>query len=246
MKAPQEPEIQPHLCVVDDDSEVRKMLLKYFEAEGFRVTALTEGTTLRNLQKVDPADVILLDVRLPGMDGMDLLRTLKREFDTPIILVSGKSDLSDKVLGLELGADDYVTKPFELREVLARVRAVIRRRSGERSHNNGADDMDDPVIQFAGWSLNTASMEVVSENNGRNRLTAQEYNLLSAFIRRSNRVLSREKLMDLVGGHDWIPGDRRIDVLIGRLRRKIGDDPKNPKTIRTVHGLGYMLKQDKL
>lgn len=234
----------PHVHLVDDDPEIRSLVQEYLEEEGFRVTTAQDGVQMRAILEDDPANIVILDVRLPGESGLDLALGLRQTSEVPIIMLSEKDDVVDRVAGLEIGADDYVPKPFHLRELLARIRSLIRRSevkadSGRYGESAEHDD-DDGTLCFSGWVLNCQRRELVSPDGEPVDLSAGEFNLLVAFAERPNRILSRDQLLDIVYNREANLFDRSIDVQIGRLRRKIEVDPKRPALIKTVRGAGYM------
>jgi len=231
------------ILVVDDDPRVRSMLDRYLTGEGFHVDCAENGDAMRRYLAGNGFDLVILDLVIPGESGLDLARELRATRDLPVIMLSGKGDLIDRVVGLEVGADDYVTKPFHLREVLARIRSVLRRcapgqspGSPERAEPRPADD----VVCFDGRRLDLTKRELFEPDGTPIRLTTGEFNLLAAFIRHPNRPLTRDHLLDAVSGRSWAPFDRSIDTQIGRLRRKIEPDPANPEIIKTVRGVGYL------
>jgi len=222
-----------HVLIVDDDAVTRAKLAGYAEAAGHRVTEAEDGEKMRRVLASDPADLILLDINLPGEDGLDLTRELRSRSNVGIILVTGRTDEVDRIVGLEIGADDYITKPFNPRELLARVKSVLRRVGGNTL-------IDRPVKRFAGWTFDTRTRRLTSPSNERPGLTRAEYELLNAFVERPNIVLSRDRLLNLITHRSWDPSDRTIDVLVRRLRRKIEVEPKHPEIIITAHGEGYI------
>ncbi|HEX7073829.1 MAG TPA: response regulator [Hyphomicrobiaceae bacterium] len=230
------------VLVVDDDPRVRDLLHRYLEMEGFRVTPVADGAAMREAIRQTRFDLILLDLVLPGEDGLSLARELRQHSETPIIILTGKGDTIDRVVGLEMGADDYITKPFHLREVLARIRTVLRR---ARPAMAGAESVpksgSDQRIAFDGWELDMARRELHSPGGRPIPITTGEFALLEAFARNANRALSRDQLMDLTKGHEWTPFDRSIDTQVARLRKKLEDDPNRPTLIKTVRGVGYIL-----
>jgi two-component system, OmpR family, response regulator len=226
----------PHLLVVDDDDEVLAVLDRYFAKQGFHVSRAQNGRQLRERIAASRIDIMLLDLGLPGEDGFELMRDLRRDWHGAIIIVTGRGDSVDRVVGLELGADDYVTKPFDLRELLARVRSVLRRSSGEPRKPTGGI----PEIRFAGFTLDTDARALNGRDGVAIALTTGEFELLQAFIAAPNRVLTRDQLMDVLHGRQTGPYDRAIDVQIGRLRRKIERDPAQPELIKSVRGAGYV------
>lgn len=234
----------PHVHMVDDDPEIRSLVQEYLQGEGFRVTTAQDGAQMRSVLEKDPANLVILDVRLPGESGLDLALHLRQTSEVPIIMLSEKDDVVDRVAGLEIGADDYVPKPFHLRELLARIRSLIRRtetksepgKPGQRekeAHGDGS-------LRFSGWTLSIPRRELFSPDGDPVELSAGEFNLLVAFAERPNRILNRDQLLDIVYNREANLFDRSIDVQIGRLRRKIETDPKRPALIKTVRGAGYM------
>lgn len=232
-----------HILVVDDEEGVRLLLRDCLEMEGFSVTEAENGAALKAALSNETIDLVTLDLNLGGENGFDLVREIRAVQNVPIIMITGKGDTVDRVIGLELGADDYIAKPFQLREVLARVRAVLRRYDPVRDARPQAAkavDAPDECIRFEGLELNVAKRSLVAGDGSRIELTTSEFNLLVAFAQRPERVLSRDNIMDLLKGHDWSPMDRSIDALVVRLRRKIEPEPSSPKFIKTVRGVGYV------
>lgn len=236
----------PHILVVDDEAEIRLLLRRLFEREGFMVSEAKDGGELFAVLDAGPPSLVTLDLRLGGEDGLELARQVRMRHNTPIVMISGKGDMIDRVVGLELGADDYISKPFHLREVLARVRAVLRRydASGEApavsvtpAGKAGARH------RFGDWLLDVTRREL-TRAGARCDLTTAEFNLLEIFVGRPGRVLSRDNLMDLLKGIEWSPVDRTIDNLVGRLRKKIEAQPDAPELIKTVRGVGYVFTGD--
>ncbi len=232
----------PHILIVDDDPRVRRLLGRYLSDEGFLVSEAADGAEMRRNMAAAEFDLVLLDLVIPGDDGLSLAREIRGSCDVPIIIVTGKGKMVDRVIGLEMGADDYITKPFHLREVLARVRTVLRRsavRPVEPSQQAGQARGDERA-RFAGWRLDFVKREIRGAEGAPLRLTTGEFALLSAFVKSANRVLSRDQLMDLARNRDWTPYDRTIDTQVARLRRKIEADPSQPELIKTVRGVGYL------
>jgi DNA-binding response OmpR family regulator len=224
-----------HILVVDDDPKVRTLLRRCFEGEGFAVSEAKNGLELLAQLDRHPVSLITLDLNLGPENGLDLARQVRQQHNVPIIMLTGKGDPIDRVVGLELGADDYLAKPFELRELLARVRAVLR-----RSNTTSAPEPSRGRLEFEGWAFDLNGRELSRQHTGeRLELTTGEFNLLEMFVKRPHRVLSRDDIMDLLKGHDWSPLDRSIDNLIARLRKKIEPDPDHPRLIKTVRGVGY-------
>ncbi len=215
----------PSILIVDDDPRLCRALARYFEREGYSVRTATSGAEMRQKLALERPDLVLLDLMLPDEDGFSLARELRANSDIAVVILTGKADTVDKVVGLELGADDYVTKPFDERELLARVRSVLRRASTGRA---GTTDADGTVARFAGWTLDLGSYELTSPAGEPVSLTSHEFQLLAAFARHPNRVLTRDAIMDLIAGRNWSPEDRSVDVLVGKLRKKIDDDPQHP------------------
>jgi two-component system, OmpR family, response regulator len=226
-----------HILVVDDQQEICDLVREYLTDEGFRVTTANDGTGMREALARDPIDLVILDLVLRGEDGLQLARELRSQSDIGIIMLTGRGETVDRIIGLEMGADDYLSKPFHLRELLARVRSVLR-----RGATRGADRAATARsrIRFSGWSLDLASRELLSPSGEDVRLTTGEFELLAAFVNHANQVLSRDRLLDLSRHREAGPFDRTIDVQVGRLRRKLEDDPKNPSMIKTVRGGGYI------
>jgi two-component system, OmpR family, response regulator len=222
-----------HILVVDDQQEICDAVREYLTNEGFRVSTVNDGAGLREEIARAPIDLVILDLMLRGEDGLQLASELRSESDIGIIMLTARGETVDRVIGLELGADDYLSKPFHLRELLARVRSVLRR--GERS---GAPTRT--RIRFAGWIFDPASRELLSPTGEDVRLTTGEFELLFAFVNHANQVLSRDRLLDLSRNREAGPFDRTMDMQVGRLRRKLEDDPKNPTMIKTVRGGGYI------
>lgn len=222
--------------VVDDDPRLCQLLGHYLSAEGYQVyTAVCAASFLERVHDT-PADLVILDLMLPDQDGFGVTRKLRTHSDIPILMLTGRAEVVDKVVGLELGADDYLTKPFEKRELLARVRSLLRRapRQAPSAPSNDAE-----VADFAGWQLDLTAHTLRSPAGEPVALTHQEFALLATFVRRPQRVLTRDHILNAIAGRDWIPFDRRVDVLIGRLRAKVEPDPKHPTLILTVRGVGY-------
>jgi two-component system, OmpR family, response regulator len=228
----------PHILIVDDEAEIRLLLRRLFEREGFAVSEAADGAGLFAALERGPVSLVTLDLRLGGEDGLELARRVRMKDNLPIVMISGKGDPIDKVVGLELGADDYISKPFHLREVLARVRAVLRRYEAAAAPPERGQAGD--KHRFAGWVLDIARRELRAQGGALQELTTAEFNLLEIFLARPARVLTRDNLMDLLKGAEWSPVDRSIDNLVGRLRKKIEARPDAPELIKTVRGVGYV------
>ena len=228
-----------HLLCVDDEDEIRELLSRYFDRQGFRVSTARNGAELREAIARGPVDLVLLDLGLPGEDGLALTRHLREHWHGAIIIVTGRGDSVDRVVGLELGADDYVTKPFDLRELLARVRSVLRRSTAAAPASAPAANVR-TRLGFAGFTLDLAARSLHAPDGNPVTLTSGEFDLLCAFVEQPNRVLSRDVLMNSLHGREAGPFDRAIDMQIGRLRRKIESAPEQPELIKSVRGAGYL------
>lgn len=226
----------PHILIVDDDPALRELLTSYLDANGFDVTAVGDGTAMRAAIADGMPDAIVLDLMLPGEDGLALTRLLRAQSTVPILMLSARGEEVDRVIGLEVGADDYLAKPFGPRELLARLRALLRRGQSAPATPTASPQ---PQQQFGPFSLDLASRRLLKDGV-EIRLTGAEFDLLAAFLARPNRVLSRDTLVDLLKGYDRDPFDRSIDIRVTRLRRKIETDPSAPAYIRTVRGEGYL------
>jgi DNA-binding response OmpR family regulator len=226
-----------HILVVDDQQEICEIVSEYLTGEGFRVSIANDGVGMREVVGREPVDLVILDLVLRGEDGLQLARELRSQSAVGIIMLTGRGETVDRIVGLEMGADDYLAKPFHLRELLARVRSVLRRGPARAGERTGASR---PRVRFVGWSLDLASRELTSPSGEEVRLTTGEFELLAAFVNHANQVLSRDRLLDLSRHREAGPFDRTIDVQVGRLRRKLEDDPKNPTMIKTVRAGGYM------
>jgi two-component system OmpR family response regulator len=230
----------PHnILIVDDDPRVSRLVKRYLEQEGYKLYTAHSGKEMRQVINESKIDLVLLDIRLPDEDGFTLVRELRALPHLAIIMVTGKADPRDKVLGLELGADDYVTKPFDLRELLARVRSVLRRVAQESAAPAAAGNR--AVACFAQWRLDLSAHELTHQDGSRVLLTTREFQLLAVLVEHAPRVLTRDFILELLAGRDWTPIDRSIDVLIGKLRKKLGDDAQEPVLLKTIRGVGYKL-----
>ena len=233
-----------HILVVDDEEGVRALLRDCFELEGYRVSEAKDGAGLAACLAAGAVDLITLDLKLGGENGLELARGIRADRNVPIVMITGKGDTIDRVVGLELGADDYIAKPFHVREVVARVRAVLRRYEGAGSPAASAPSPPSRPSErydFEGWSLDIQRRELKNSNGTMQDLTTAEFNMLEMFVKRPSRVLSRDNIMDLLKGHDWSPFDRSIDSLVVRVRKKIEAAPDVPRIIKTVRGVGYVL-----
>ena len=227
-----------HVLIVDDDPHIGKLVAEYLAGFDLRVSHALDGRGMEQVLEGERVDVIVLDVRLPGDDGLTLMRRVRSRSAVPIILLTTRSDEVDRILGLELGADDYVTKPFSPRELLARIRAVLRRAQA-KPLDTGGEIL--PALRFAGWELDVHSGRLSSPSGERVQLTQAELRLLHALLKAPRRTLSRDQLLDLSRGHNDDVFDRSIDVQILRLRRKLEVDPSRPNLIKTDRGVGYFL-----
>ena len=227
-----------HIAVLDDEVDITLLLANYLQGHGFRVTQVHNGRALMTLMDTDPADLVLLDLGLPGEDGFTIARRVRESWRCGLVIVTGRGDAVDKVVGLEVGADDYVTKPFDLRELVARVKAVLRRLT-PASPVPVAGSAD--TLRFAGWQLDTAARSLRNPQGEQVPLTGGEFDLLQAFARHPGRVLSRDFLLGQTRGREAAPFDRTIDVQVGRLRKKIEADADDPQLIKSVRGAGYIL-----
>jgi two-component system phosphate regulon response regulator OmpR len=232
------------ILIVEDDSSVREMLAEYLRTHGYEVAQADHGTAMREAVEKTLPDVVLLDVNLPGEDGFTLARFLRERYDVGIIMVTAATDVADRVAGLEIGADDYVAKPFDPRELRARVKSVIRRMQATpqpalAARVAGAAATSSRV-RVGDCALDLASRQLFASDGNELPLTSMEFDLLKVFLDRPNQVLNRDQLLTLTRNREWEPFDRSIDIRIARVRRKIEHDPDHPQAIRTVRGAGYM------
>jgi two-component system OmpR family response regulator len=225
----------PHILVVDDNREIRDLVSRALNREGYRVSTAADGRAMRKVMADSRIDLILLDLMLPGEDGLSLCRGLRAESNIPVIMLTAKGDEVDRVIGLEMGADDYVAKPFGSRELIARIRAVLRR-SGEAP----APGQQPKHYRFDRWTLDAGARELLRDDGVTVPLSTGEYDLLITFVERPQRVLTRDQLLDLARGRTAAAFDRSIDTQVSRLRKKLERDPGEPTLIKTVWGGGYM------
>ena len=232
-----------HIAILDDEVDITLLLANYLQGHGFRVTQLHSGRALMALMPHDPPALVLLDLGLPGEDGFSIARQLREHWRCGLVIVTGRGDSVDKVVGLEVGADDYVTKPFDLRELVARVKAVLRRIDPERAAGSASGAAAQPrsVLRFAGWELDTDARQLLGPQGSEVLLTSGEFDLLCVFAKHPGRVLSRDFLLEQTRGREAAPFDRTVDVQVGRLRKKLGDDGDDPKIIKSVRSAGYIL-----
>ncbi|MFG6433423.1 winged helix-turn-helix domain-containing protein [Roseateles sp. LYH14W] len=231
-----------HIAVVDDESAITELLAHYFAGHGFRVTQLHSGHALMPLMASDPPELVLLDLGLPGEDGFAIARQLREHWRCGLVIITGRGDAVDKVVGLEVGADDYVTKPFDLRELVARVKAVLRRIAPVAPVAPAAVEppSSDQRLCFLGWQLDLAARRLDDPAGSEVRLTTGEFELLATLAQHAGRVLSRDFLLAHTRGREAAPFDRTIDVQVGRLRKKLEADAENPQIIKSVRGAGYI------
>lgn len=235
----------PHVVLTDDDEDLREMVADYLGGQGFSVCGVANGAALDRALADRPADLLIIDLNLPSEDGFSIARRIRASSAIPIIMLTGAVDVVDRVVGLEMGADDYVTKPFDLRELKARIRAVLRRGVGSRpaaapSQITAPQAAARNLVAFGRVHLDLEGHCLILEDGSRETLTAMEFDLLRVLSEHPNRVLSRDRLLDLAHNRDNEPFDRSIDVRITRLRKKIEADPAKPATIKTIRGVGYM------
>jgi two-component system OmpR family response regulator len=225
-----------HLLIVDDDPGLRELLADYLGRNGFRVTGVGDGRGLWAALEQAPVDLVILDLMLPGDDGLVLCRTLRARSPMPIIMLTARGDDTDRIVGLEMGADDYLPKPFNPRELLARIKSILR-----RARSAPAEPGEARRFQFAGWTLDVDARQLVASDGVLVPLGASDYRLLRVFLDHPQRVLSRDQLLDLTQGREAAPFDRSIDVQVSRLRRRLRDDPRESVMIKTVRNEGYLL-----
>jgi two-component system OmpR family response regulator len=221
-----------HLLIVDDDPEICDLLQDYLQQNGYRVSVVGDGSGMWRTLERERIDLIVLDVMLPGDDGLTLCRQLRTASDVAVIMLTALGEDTERIIGLEMGADDYLAKPFNPRELLARIRGVLRRARGDIGETE--------KVRFSDWTLDRNVRHLISPDGVVTNLSTGEYRLLEAFIGHPNRVLSRDQLMDILQGRDWGPFDRSIDVQVSRLRRRLRDDARESAMIKTVRGEGYL------
>ncbi|MGI9328456.1 MAG: response regulator [Pseudomonadales bacterium] len=226
---------QDHILIVEDEPITREQLVSYFEEEGFKVSSTGQGDEVQRLMEENDVTLVLLDIKLPGKDGLTLTREIRTQSDVGVILVTSKQEQIDRILGLESGADDYVTKPFDPRELLSRARNLLR-----RVHIQQSQRRKNHIRKFDGWTLDLNKRELESPEGELKQLSAGEYQLLLAFMEKAGEVMNRDQLMNRIRNREWFPDDRYIDVLVGQLRKKLGERAANAKIIATIHGTGYL------
>ncbi|MEM7250326.1 MAG: response regulator [Pseudomonadota bacterium] len=227
---------EAHIAVVDDEPDIRETMREYLEMRGYRVSCADGGEELREIFANDPADLVLLDLSMPGEDGLSIARYLRENHDPAIIMVTAAGEVVDRIVGLEMGADDYLPKPVDLRELFARVKAVLRRVSPEGEK----EVLTENQVRFGECVLNLDSHQLHDADGEDVAITSMEFDLLRAFAENPGRVLSRDRLLELAHSRDWEPFDRSIDIRVARLRRKIERNPSKPQIIKTVRGAGYV------
>lgn len=227
-----------HILVVDDDPEIRRLVGNYLEKNGYRVSMVGDGRGFHEALRRQKLDLVILDLNLPGEDGLSLCRSLRAVSNMPVVILSARGEETDRILGLEMGADDYLPKPFSTRELLARVRSVLRRSKTLEDHLPDADR--EVTLRFGSWVFEVATRKLRSNRGEAVALSGGEFAMLLAFLNNPNRVLSRDELLDLTRGRDSEVFDRTIDMQISRLRKQLGDDPQRPEYIKTVRNNGYI------
>jgi len=230
------------IICVDDDQGLQTVVGHYLEEQGYKVLSALSGSELEQRLQTDTADAILLDLMLPDSQGLDLIKTIRKTTNVPIIIVSGKDDTTEKIIGLEMGADDYMTKPFAMRELSARLKAILRRSNNADAPAVSAENpmKSSDKIKFGDWVLDRTQYQVFSDTNDSLDLTIGEFRLLEALLLSANRALNREQLFEVTREGTFEAYDRAIDIQIARIRKKLGDDPRSPGLIKTVRGIGYM------
>lgn len=229
------------ILVVEDDPDMRETVCTALLRDGYRVEEAEDGPAMRRILAQEHIDLVILDLVLPGESGLDLARDLRNASDIPLIMLTGKDNIIDKVVGLEIGADDYITKPFHARELVARIKTVLRRsRANEGKMEPESMGTWSGIFRFGDWQLDLSGQRLTGIDGGAVILTTYEFRVLSALVQRPGKALSRDQIMDLVADRAWNPLDRSIDVLIGKIRKKLGDDSRDPRFIRTVRNTGYM------
>ncbi|TIX07471.1 MAG: response regulator transcription factor [Mesorhizobium sp.] len=229
-----------HVVVCDDEPDIRDTVAEYLEHHGYAVTTANAGPALRELINSQNVDVVILDIRMPGEDGLSLARYLREHSDVAIIMLTGSAEIVDRVVGLEIGADDYVAKPVDLRELLARVKAVLRRTSASERAAEKASTPDPHHVQFGKCRFDPDEHKLYNAEGVEIAITAMEFRLLKVFSEHRGRVLNRDQLLELAHDRGWDPFDRSIDIRVSRLRKKIEVDPSKPEVIRTIRGMGYL------
>lgn len=231
-----------HILVCDDEIDLREMLQEYLGKRGYKVSGAAGGDELRNVLSVSPVDVIIMDINMPREDGLSILRSLRPNDTTPVIMLTAAGDVVDRIIGLEMGADDYLGKPVDLRELEARIKAILRREA--ISGGAVAAKTDTHRAVFGNYVLDKEAAKLLAQDGTEVPLTAMEYSLLKVFAENKGRVLNRDQLLEQAHDRSWDPFDRSIDIRISRLRRKLENNPEKPEIIRTVRGIGYLYDPD--
>lgn len=227
-----------NILVVDDDREIRSLLAEYLDGNGFRTFTATNGVDMRKLMTETRIDLIVLDLTLPGEDGLTLCRNLRAQSSVPVIMLTARGDPLDRILGLEMGADDYLAKPFEPRELFARIRSVLRRTQALPPNMVNTEAR---AMHFSGWTLDLCARHLLSKDGVVVALSGAEFRMLKVFLEHPNRILNRDQLLELTQGREADPFDRSVDIQISRLRQKLGDDARTPTIIKTIRNEGYVL-----
>lgn len=227
-----------HILVCDDEVDVREMLQEYLDKRGYKVSAASGGEELRSIVSAESVDAIIMDINMPKEDGLSILRSLRPENATPVIMLTAAGDVVDRIIGLEMGADDYLSKPVDLRELEARIKAVLRR--GTINETASAVSAGNDGARFGDYTLDKKAAKLLALDGSELQLTAMEYRLLKVFADNKGRVLNRDQLLEHAHDRSWDPFDRSIDIRISRLRRKLETNPEKPEIIRTVRGIGYL------
>ena len=235
----------PRVVVVDDEPELRKILSDYLGRHGFSVRAVAGGDELDASLATEDADLLIVDIAMPDEDGLSITRRIRARSNVPILMLTAAADIVDRIVGLEVGADDYVTKPFDVRELRARIRALLRRSDRPARPDAMPERSVASLVQFGRVRLDMDARQLLQDDGEVVPLTGMEFDLLNAFVQNPNRVLTRDRLLDLAHHRDAQPFDRSIDIRIARLRRKIEPDPSKPQVIKTIHGTGYMYVRPK-
>ncbi|NNF77828.1 MAG: response regulator [Rhizobiales bacterium] len=234
-------ETAEHIVVCDDEPDIRDTVSEYLELQGYRVSPVDGGQALRELVDKEDIDVVILDIMMPGEDGLSLARFLRERGDTGIIMLTASGETVDRIIGLEMGADDYLAKPVDLRELLARIKAVLRRTTVQAAAPGASSaSSSQGVVHFGNCLLDIEQHKLFAADGEEIAITAMEFNLLKVFADHSGRVLNRDQLLEMAHDRDWDPFDRSIDIRISRLRKKIERDPAKPQIIKTVRGVGYI------
>ncbi len=230
-----------HVLVVDDDAEIRELLKTYLKKHGLQATTATDGKDMWRVLETTSIDIIVLDIMMPGEDGLSLCRKLSADKKIPVIMLTALGEETDRIIGLEIGADDYLAKPFNPRELLARINSVLRRSRAYPEGNEKPADAE--KLYFSTWTLDTVARHLISDDKVVVPLSGGEYRLLQIFLDRPNRILSRDQLLEFLSGKQATPYDRSIDVQVGRLRKRLNDDSREPKLIKTVRSAGYVFTE---